>query len=848
MGSFCASFGKSQKTETTQQQEQSGQTTSNFMPQLQQAYSTLQNQYANLGSMGANPYQTGAADAQMGVAGNLQPAYAAAGNVASNGVQFDINKYLNPYIQNVVDTTRADFAAQNARDLSNVNAQAARTGALTGTGAAAARNQAMESQRRTQDAQIAGLYNQGYQQSANLAATMGQADANARLAGANSIGSLTGVNSGANATLGSLGQGIFQSNLAPYTLANQYAAGTAGLAGAAGSSYTGTSSGTSNSNQQQIPGAGSVAMGLLGTGMMLLKDGGRVDETPSITERYHQTLADLHRASKSFGGGMEGMPGMGMMGGGKDKEEPFSPVNVQWQEMKIPEIHKSYGGGTDGYSSIGGFVHPSQNDPAIGTSWEAGTTVTPEKADISKYNAAGADLMRQSGLQSGQRDSGFAPVNVQWMPMMQPRMADGGSVRHYANGGFADPDDNDPGAERTTTLRERPTVGVPYEPPTETFSAPRMDLGGSQEKAPSRPGDYLRQWLPGLNEGVWVGKAPTSTQRFGAALTQIGWDNPFAGVGKSTFDQFNSEDQRRMQRDMEAKRLAQQAQLALGTINGQKTLAAQQQEEAARHNRAMEESGNWMIDPARGTAFNKKTMEVRQLDDETKRREEQATRLGLDPTSSEFKQFVLTGKMGSDALSPIAQKQILEAEDVIRSGSSARDALNSALALNDKTYQGAGAKELAWLASNVPGWKPQAAIDTLELNNLVQQQVLDKLKATFGGNPTEGERKILLDVAGSVNLPAENRRRILQRALDSINQRESYNRAQIDALKNKTFFKPTPQQPGVNGPAGGQRTDKSVTDRLPSSDQPVIKEFLNKATGQMEKFMLRNGQWEPMAQ
>jgi hypothetical protein len=818
MGSFCASFGKSQTTETTQQQQQSGQTTSNFMPQLQQAYGTLQNQYANLGNMGANSWQTGAADAQTGVAGNLQPAYAAAGNVAANGVQFDINKYLNPHIQNVVDATRSDFAAQNARDLSNVNAQAARAGALTGTGAAAARNQAMEAQRRTQDATIAGIYNQGYQQSANLAATMGQADANARLAGANSIGSLTGVNTQANTSLGNIGQQIQQSNLSPYTLANQYAAGTAGLASAAGSSYTGTSSGTSNSNQQQIPGAGTVAMGLLGTGMMLLKDGGRVDSSPSITERFHQTLADLHRASKSFGGGMDGMPGMGMMGGGKEKEEPFSPVNVQWQEMKIPEIHKSYGGGTDGYSSIGDFVHPSQNDPGIGNSWESGTSVTPEKADMSKYNSAGADLMRQSGLDGRQGGTGFSPVNVQWMPMMQPRMADGGAVRHFADGGFADPDDNDPGGtEPTTALRERPTVGTPYEAPTETFSAPRMDLGGPQPQSPGRVGDYLRQWLPGLNEGIWKGQAPTSTQRLGAALTQIGWDNPFAGVGKSTFDQFNSEDQRRMQRDQQAKQLAQQAQIALGNINGQKTLAAQQQEETARHNRAVEESGNWMIDPARGVAFNKKTMQTKQLDDENARRATLAEQYGLKRDTPEFTEYVLTGKIGKNEISPADKTRIFEAEEVIRSGGSARDALKSALVLNEKTYQGAGAKELAWLASNVPGWKPQAAIDTLELNNLVQQQVLDKLKATFGGNPTEGERKILMDVAGSVNLPKENRQRILQRALESVEQREAYNRKMIDELKNRTFYKPS--QPGViNGPAAGPRVDKAATDRLPSRD------------------------------
>lgn len=279
--------------------------------------------------------------------------------------------------------------------------------------------------------------------------------------------------------------------------------------------------------------------------------------------------------------------------------------------------------------------------------------------------------------------------------------------------------------------------------------------------------------------------------------------SPLAGMARFNAGLQNQriqEEQNKRQNEMAQAQLAQQQAIALGRINVNgapvKTLDYIKADEVARHNRATEEQGKWAIDPQRGVAFNTRTMETRVLDDETKRRAEQATRYGMDPNSTEFKQFVLTGKMGNDALSPTVQKQIFELDDVIRSGVSARDALKSALSLNTGTYEGMGAKERAWIMSNLPeGLRPQGAIDTLELNNLVQQQVLDKLKATFGGNPTEGERKILMDVAGSVNLPAENRRRILQRALESIDQREAYNKAQIEALKSKTYFKPTGTPP-----------------------------------------------------
>ncbi|MCJ2068425.1 hypothetical protein MKK75_06310, partial [Methylobacterium sp. J-030] len=67
--------------------------------------------------------------------------------------------------------------------------------------------------------------------------------------------------------------------------------------------------------------------------------------------------------------------------------------------------------------------------------------------------------------------------------------------------------------------------------------------------------------------------------------------------------------------------------------------------------------------------------------------------------------------------------------------------------------------------SLVPG--NEAGQATLELDNLVTTNALTNLKSIFGGNPTEGERKILLDVAGSSNLPHALRVKVYQRAIDA---------------------------------------------------------------------------------
>ena len=42
--------------------------------------------------------------------------------------------------------------------------------------------------------------------------------------------------------------------------------------------------------------------------------------------------------------------------------------------------------------------------------------------------------------------------------------------------------------------------------------------------------------------------------------------------------------------------------------------------------------------------------------------------------------------------------------------------------------------------------------ETVELHNIVATNAVEQLKAVFGGNPTEGERKILIDLQGSAVL------------------------------------------------------------------------------------------------
>ncbi|MCJ2056819.1 hypothetical protein MKL09_09660 [Methylobacterium sp. J-048] len=97
--------------------------------------------------------------------------------------------------------------------------------------------------------------------------------------------------------------------------------------------------------------------------------------------------------------------------------------------------------------------------------------------------------------------------------------------------------------------------------------------------------------------------------------------------------------------------------------------------------------------------------------------------------------------------------------------------LEQAKDLSAKAYASPLASERGKAMSLIPG--NEAGQATLDLDNLVTTN----LKSIFGGNPTEGERKILLDVAGCSNPPHALPVKIHQRAIDAVQLRQQQNEA-----------------------------------------------------------------------
>lgn len=206
------------------------------------------------------------------------------------------------------------------------------------------------------------------------------------------------------------------------------------------------------------------------------------------------------------------------------------------------------------------------------------------------------------------------------------------------------------------------------------------------------------------------------------------------------------------------------------------------------------------------------------LQDEVNQRRQIAETLGIAPDDPAYKTFVATGKMPREDQSPLTatdKKAILEADEAVAANQQAISVLEGVLApgadgesLNDKAGSGWTAGTQSFLAQNDPTggylFDQEQGNATAELDNAVIGQALGNLKSIFGGNPTEGERKILLDLQGSSSKSPEVRAAIYRRAIDAARRRLQFNRERAAGLRGQEYYKPG------GAPSGGQGGDPDI--------------------------------------
>lgn len=216
--------------------------------------------------------------------------------------------------------------------------------------------------------------------------------------------------------------------------------------------------------------------------------------------------------------------------------------------------------------------------------------------------------------------------------------------------------------------------------------------------------------------------------------------------------------------------------------------------------------GSSVLTPdGRDVAFTVPDRSRTNVTDDVEARRQAAASLGLREGTPQFQSYVLTGKMPREDQQPLSasdKKAILEADDAVMSAESVIGNLKAAKDLSAKAYAGPLAGMRGTIAAQFSGERGEA---TLELDNLVTTNALGQLKAIFGAAPTEGERKILLDIQGSSNLPHPLRVKIYDRGIALAERRLKINRERADDMRGQTYFRPDGGPQGSRGGSGGAR-------------------------------------------
>ena len=164
-----------------------------------------------------------------------------------------------------------------------------------------------------------------------------------------------------------------------------------------------------------------------------------------------------------------------------------------------------------------------------------------------------------------------------------------------------------------------------------------------------------------------------------------------------------------------------------------------------------------------------------------------------------------------------AQKELIETEEQIQGGQAAIDLFKQAALINDKAMGFTGAGAVASAGSVLPDFMRPGTVDaTQNLDNILQTAALPQLKAIFGGMPTEGERKILLDVQGSSSKPPPVRKEIFKRAEAAINARIRFANEKAKRLREGTYFtgEGLPSLQGPQQPSGLSAQEQQELEEL----------------------------------
>jgi hypothetical protein len=153
-------------------------------------------------------------------------------------------------------------------------------------------------------------------------------------------------------------------------------------------------------------------------------------------------------------------------------------------------------------------------------------------------------------------------------------------------------------------------------------------------------------------------------------------------------------------------------------------------------------------------------------------------------------------------LSPTEMRLVDETSKRLNAGKEGLVSLNRAIELNPTAFEGSlsGARKML---GNVVGSEDPGFLAAEELDNTIIGSALAQMKTVFGANPTEGERKILLDMQGSSGKTRAVREKIFQNSRAAVQRRLEADAKTLEDIRSGSFGRvqppasPTPGKPRV---------------------------------------------------
>lgn len=288
-----------------------------------------------------------------------------------------------------------------------------------------------------------------------------------------------------------------------------------------------------------------------------------------------------------------------------------------------------------------------------------------------------------------------------------------------------------------------------------------------QESGPSKAEMYFRL--------AAAFGAPTKTGNFTESLGKAG--EAVAATNKEQRESLIAERNRQLQLGLEAQKLRMTGakedlttlrQLASEGMKDKRTVATELIKEYVKSGQPESSAGKQAKDEGLlpGTPeFQKRVGQIAEMNVEKQMAQINSTlaSMGVAQANAALQQQKFGFQQEqAQKLTPAEVKMKADAEDALTGMDSSIASLKKAYTLNPNTFDASLMSRAQRKLLEETGSKDPKVQNTREMENLLSSGAVEKLKASFGGNPTEGEREILLSLEGLGAKSIEERAKIMK--------------------------------------------------------------------------------------